>query len=79
MKLNLKPGSIVRHYKNKVYLIEHVGAIHTESMEKMVVYRSLYPHLKFKDFQVWVRPEKMFRETINIQNKEIPRFTVIQE
>lgn len=54
------PGSIFRHYKNKLYLIEGI-AIHTETLEDMVIYRSLYKNNdKFNDFQLWTRPKKYF-------------------
>lgn len=71
------PGKY-RHYKGKFYQV--VGtAIHSETLERMVVYRALYDSLEFpegasgKD-QLWVRPEKMFLEKILVEGKEVQRF-----
>ena len=54
----LKPGKY-RHYKNKLYQVIEV-AIHSETMEEMVVYRPLYGEGK-----LWVRPLDVFLETVN--------------
>jgi hypothetical protein len=72
------PGSIFRHYKNMYYLIEGV-ARHTETLEEMVVYRSLYKdNNKFNDFQLWTRPKNMFTEKINVNGKVIQRFEYVE-
>lgn len=61
-----------RHYKGGEY--EVVGtASHTETMEMMVVYRSL------KDSRLWVRPASMFAEMVEVEGKLIPRFQEIEE
>ena len=53
------------HYKGKQY--EVVGiAKHSETLEELVVYRALYGE---KD--LWVRPLKMFLETVEIEGKSI--------
>ena len=67
----LKPGKY-RHYKNKLYQVMEV-AIHSETMEEMVVYRPLYGEGK-----LWVRPLDMFLESIEIDGKTIPRFEFIE-
>ncbi|MDO1509096.1 MULTISPECIES: DUF1653 domain-containing protein [unclassified Neisseria] len=67
----IKPG-IYRHYKGNLY--EVIGtAQHSETEEKMVVYRALYG-----DFGLWVRPAGMFAETITYNGRELPRFTCIK-
>lgn len=68
----IKKG-IYKHYKNKLYEVIDI-AIHTESMEKLVVYRALYG-----DFLLWVRPLSMFCENIELEGKQIPRFMFINE
>jgi len=67
----LKPGKY-RHYKNKLYQVIEV-AIHSETMEEMVVYRPLYGEGK-----LWVRPLNMFLETIEIKGVTILRFEFIE-
>lgn len=62
-----------RHYKGNEY---HAFAIacHSETLEKMVVYRALYG-----DGGVWVRPFDMFCETVEIDGKAVKRFEFIGE
>lgn len=57
-----------RHYKNKEYELLGV-ATHSETEEKLAVYRPLYG-----DRGLWVRPLGMFLETVEIDGKHIPRF-----
>lgn len=49
-------------------------AHHSETREPLVVYRCLYD-----DYSLWVRPETMFKETVVIDGKEIPRFAFAHE
>jgi len=58
-----------RHFKGKKY--EVVGiATHSESGEKLVVYRDLW-----KNHELWVRPLNMFVELVDGK----PRFEYIGE
>ena len=66
-----KPGRY-RHYKGKEYLVIGV-ARHSETMEELVVYRTLYG-----DYSIWVRPQAMFLETILINGQTAPRFAYIE-
>ncbi len=47
-------GELYRHFKNKDYIIEGI-AVHSETKEKMVIYRALYG-----DYGLYVRPYDMF-------------------
>lgn len=60
-----------RHYKGKEYEVLHF-ARHSETEEKLVVYRALYG-----DYSVWVRPAHMWNETVRVDGKEVLRFTYI--
>ena len=64
---------LYRHYKGELYLVQAV-AQHTETLEEMVVYRSLYG-----DFVTWVRPLSMFESTIEHEGKIVRRFTYIRD
>lgn len=73
----LTPGKY-KHYKNKLY--EVLGtAHHSETFEELVVYRALYVHEEFGENALWVRPLKMFIETVEVDGNVIPRFQKIEE
>ena len=60
-----------RHFKGGEYEVLCV-AYHSETGEEMVVYRALYGEQK-----VWVRPKKMWLETVERDGKRMPRFSLI--
>lgn len=55
----LKIKGIYKHYKGDLYLVEDI-AYHSETQEKLVVYRALYGNN-----MLWVRPYEMFLEEVN--------------
>lgn len=57
------------HYKGKQYEVIGV-ALHTETLEPMVVYRPLYQ----TDVPLWIRPFAMFVSTVEIDGAQVPRF-----
>ena len=62
-----------RHFKGKEYEVLGV-ARHSETEEELVVYRALYG-----DFGLWVRPARMWNETVECDGKTFRRFTYIGE
>ncbi|MDX2001935.1 MAG: DUF1653 domain-containing protein [Chitinophagales bacterium] len=63
---------IYEHYKGKRY--EVMGtALHSESLEPLVIYRSLY-ETQYPYGQLWVRPLAMFMETVLMNGDQVPRF-----
>ncbi len=66
----MQPG-IYRHHKGKLYHVLGV-ALHSETEEKLVVYRALYGSA-----DLWVRPMKMFQEKVRMGKKIIPRFQLV--
>ena len=64
-------GGLYKHYKNKNYVVEGV-ALHSETLEKVVVYRALYGNC-----QLWIRPYDMFTEKIMRDGVLIERFKYI--
>ena len=69
-----------KHYKGNFYNVIGV-AFHTETEEKMVIYKALYecPDLEaeYGASPYFVRPYKMFLETVNIDGKEVKRFEYV--
>ena len=57
----VKIGRVYRHFKGNYYFVENV-AYDSETKERMVVYKPLYPREDGR--AIWVRPEKMFLEAI---------------
>jgi hypothetical protein len=64
---------VYRHYKNKEYQVIAV-ARHSETEEKLVVYRLMYG-----DFSFWVRPLAMFVEDIEVDGVQQKRFQWVRE
>ena len=58
------------HYKGNYYIVVGI-ALHSETEEELVLYKSE------KNDQLWVRPRKMFEETVLIEGKEIERFKFV--
>ncbi len=68
----IKPG-IYKHYKGNNYKV--IGMVkHSETLEELVLYQALYGAE-----DLWVRPEKMFYEEVEIDGKKVPRFEWIKE
>ncbi len=62
-----------RHYKGKDY--EVLGlATHSETEEKLVVYRCLYGQ-----FDLWLRPLAQFNGLVELNGEQVPRFKKIAE
>lgn len=63
---------IYQHFKGQKYEVLDV-ATHSETGEQYVVYKALYG-----DFGTWIRPLKMFTETIEKDGKVFLRFAFIE-
>ncbi len=68
----LKKG-IYKHYKGNYYQLIDV-ATHSETLEKMVVYRALYG-----EKELWVRPLSMWDEEVEINGEKHKRFEYVKE
>jgi len=74
--MDMKLGKY-KHFKGMV--VEVIGiALHSETMEEMVVYIHPNPVKGKRANTMWVRPKKMFLENVNKDGKEIPRFKFIK-
>lgn len=64
---------IYKHYKGNLY--ELIGiANHSETLEKMVVYKAMYG-----DGELWVRPASMWNEKVIADGCEVARFELVSE
>jgi len=68
----IKKG-IYRHYKGGEYRILN-EVKNSETKEEMVVYQDISDEKK-----IWVRPKKMFLESVEIEGEKKPRFEYIKE
>lgn len=62
-----------QHFKGGMYRYVRI-AFDAETKERMVIYQALYG-----DKQYWVRPEKMFFETVERDGRKFARFTEIEK
>lgn len=62
-----------RHYKGRDYSV--LGfARHSETQEILVLYVPLYGEGGY-----WVRPLAMFKESVDLDGRQVPRFTLLSE
>ncbi len=73
MKPEIRKG-IYKHYKGKFYEVLHL-AIHSETLEAMVVYKPLYKSDNYDADTLWVRPLTMFTEKVVVDGKLVDRFS----
>ena len=66
-------GRTFRHCKGNLYRLEGV-AKDSETLEELAVYRALYG-----ERGLWVRPAKMFFETIEREGRTIKRFELAED
>ena len=62
---------IYKHFKGKKYELLFT-AKHSETLEKMVVYKALYGNE-----HVWVRPISMWNELVEYNGAMVQRFTKV--
>ena len=70
--MDIKTGRY-RHFKGNEYELLYI-AKDSETLEDMVVYKARYG-----EGGIWVRPLKMWNETVIRDGKEYKRFTYIGE
>ena len=68
-------NGLYEHFKGKRYEVTGI-AKHSETLEPMVIYKALYKG-DFPEGTLWVRPLKMFTETVSAGGKQVLRFRYI--
>ncbi len=75
--MEVKVNHLYRHFKGMLYIVEDI-VYHSETQEKMVLYRALYGERK-----LWVRPYDMFISKVDKEKykevKEEYSFTLIED
>ena len=66
-------GRMFRHFKGNLYRLEGF-AKDSETLEEMSVYRALYG-----ECGLWVRPAKMFFETVERDGKTMKRLELVED
>ena len=64
---------IYEHYKGNRYELLYI-ANHSETLEKMIVYKALYGK-----GEIWVRPLSMWNEEVLVDGKKVLRFRLIEK
>jgi len=64
---------IYKHYKGNFYELYHT-AQHSETEERLVVYKALYG-----EQGIWVRPYEMFVEKVEVNGEMLERFAYVGE
>ena len=72
MEQRLRTGRY-RHFKGREYRVLYI-ARHSETLEEYVVYQALYG-----SEEIWVRPAKMWNETVVRGGEAFLRFTYVGE
>lgn len=71
----MKLGKYQHSKTGKFYQVIGI-AKHSETLEELVVYKTLYNNRTSK---LWVRPVKMFLEKVMINGKKVPRFRFVEK
>ncbi len=70
-------GALFQHYSGKKYRILGLGR-HSETLEWCVVYQGLQECPTYGKDPIWIRPLEMFLETVIIDGKTQPRFSLLE-
>ena len=66
-----------KHYKGKLYEVIGVGRLE-DNLEEMVIYKMLYDAEDFPKGSIWIRPKKVFEETVEWEGKTVKRFEFVE-
>lgn len=77
MPQSIIPGRTYRYYKNIIVRVIGV-ALHSETLEELVLYEKLHDAGEYKKGSLWARPKKMFLEEVTINGQQRPSFSLIE-
>lgn len=69
----ITPGTYKHSKSGKRYRVLFT-ALHSESLEKLVIYECLYDNATSK---YWSRPASTWNEVVRVSGKQVPRFVRI--
>ncbi len=75
--MQAKVGKRYCHYKNEKEYTVIAIAHHTETDEKLVIYRGHYDTDDLGSEPVFARPQKMWEETLEYKGKIVDRFRAV--
>ena len=64
-------GGKYKHFKGNLYEVINIARC-SETLEEFVVYKALYG-----DYGLWIRPLKMFTESVIVNGEDVQRFQFI--
>ncbi len=71
-------AGLYKHFKGKLYRV--VGVFrHSETLEELVAYQSLYHSIDYGAHPRWARPVPMFIEQVERDSYSGPRFQFLNE
>ena len=73
MENEVKKGKYI-HFKGHLCEVICVGR-YSETLEEFVVYK--HDSEEFGKGSIWVRPKRMFLESVSVNGKEVPRFKFV--
>ncbi len=76
--MDIQAGERYRHYKGKEYTILAVARNESDPEEFLVIYRAEYDSPDFGNGCVWARPLELFNGNLDVDGKELKRFTRIE-
>jgi hypothetical protein len=76
--MEIQIGKRYRHYKGNIYKVIAL-ALHSETLERVVVYQGEYEDAELGKDPVFVRPYEMFCEEVEVEGKRIPRFELLPD
>lgn len=71
--MDIKIGSIYRHFKGKSYKVIDV-AKDCKTMEDVVIYEPQYQSLS----RLWTRPVAEWNDEVDVDGQKVPRFQLVE-
>lgn len=73
------PGKRYKHRKGGEYTVLCLAHAEANPEEILVIYRMEYATHDYKEGTIWARPQKNFEETLQIDGRNVDRFSQVTE